>query len=122
MLRLEGLFDASSGWMTWFKQCHVIREIRVHGKKLSCDKQAAEDFKTEFTEFIQSQDISNEQVYNADESGLFSKCLPMCTLAFEREHKTSGYKSSKEHLAIMMCSNATGTHKLKLVITLDFRI
>ena len=42
------MFDAASGWMTRFKQWHRIREIGFHGEKLSCDKQAAEDFKTEF--------------------------------------------------------------------------
>ena len=31
-LELQGSFDASSGWLTRFKQCHGIREI-VRGLK-----------------------------------------------------------------------------------------
>lgn len=48
MLSLEGKFDASSGWLTRFKKRHGIREIGIHGYKLSSDEQAAEDFKTKF--------------------------------------------------------------------------
>ena len=52
--------------MTRFIQHHGIREIGLHGEILSCDKQATEYFKTKFVEFLQSQDISNKQVYNGD--------------------------------------------------------
>ena len=82
MLGLEGTFDALSRWMTQFKQCHGIKKVGLHGEKLSCDKQVAENFKTEFIKFLQSQEISHELVYNTHESGLFWKCLPTCTLAF----------------------------------------
>lgn len=37
MIHLEGNVDASSGWLTSFKQCHGIKEIWLHGKKLSGD-------------------------------------------------------------------------------------
>lgn len=116
MLGLEGTFDASSGWLTRFKQRHGIREIGLHGEKLSGDKQAAENFKTDFEQFLQSEGISYEQVYNADESGLLWKCLPTRTLAFESERQAPGHKSSKERITIMTCSNATGSQKLKLVV------
>lgn len=115
-LGIEGTFDASSGWLTRFKQRHGIREIGLHGDKLSCDNQAAEDFKNDFQEFLKSEELSHEQVYNADESGLYWKCLPTRTLAFERERQAPGHKTSKERVTIMSCSNVTGTHKLRLVV------
>ncbi|XP_050523014.1 jerky protein homolog-like [Daktulosphaira vitifoliae] len=116
MLGLEGKFDASSGWLTRFKKRHGIREIGINGDKLSCDEQAAEDFKIKFEQFLQKEKISYEQLYSADESGLFWKCLPTRTLAFESERHAPGHKSSKERLTIMTCSNATGSQKLKLVV------
>lgn len=116
LLGLQGNFDASSGWLTRFKQRHGIREIGLHGEKLSGDQQAAVDFQHEFEEFVLKEDLSFEQIYNADESGLFWKCLPTRTLAFESERQAAGHKSSKERITIMSCSNATGGHKLRLLV------
>jgi hypothetical protein len=36
-LRLDGNFDASSGWLTRFKQRHGIREMSIQGEKLAGD-------------------------------------------------------------------------------------
>lgn len=116
MLGLEGTFNASSGWLTRFKQRHGIREIGLYGEKLTNDQQAAENFKTDFEQLLQSEGICYEQLYNADESGLLWKCLPTRTLAFDSERQAAGHKSSKERITIMTCSNATGSHKLKLVV------
>ena len=54
------------------------------------------------------------QVYNCDETGLFRKALPSKTLAFAKEAKSPGFKTSKERVTILACSNATGDHKLRL--------
>lgn len=116
LLGLEGNFDASSGWLHRFKKRHGIREIGLHGEKLSGDQEAADDFQRDFEEFVLSEDLSYEQIYNADESGLFWKCLPTRTLAFESEHKAAGHKSSKERITILPCSNAAGSHKLRLLV------
>lgn len=116
LLGMEGKFDASSGWLTRFKQRHGIREIGLHGEKLSGDQQAADDFQREFEEFVSKEKLSFEQIYSADESGLFWKCLPTRTLAFESERQAPGHKSSKERYTIMSCSNVTGEHKLKLAV------
>nr|XP_022900859.1 tigger transposable element-derived protein 2-like [Onthophagus taurus] len=116
LLELEGNFDASSGWLHRFKKRYGIREIGLHGEKLSGDQQAADEFQRDFEKFVMSEDLSPEQIYNADESGLFWKCLPTHTLAFESEHKAAGHKSSKERITILPCSNAAGTHKLKLLV------
>jgi hypothetical protein len=33
-----------------------------------------------------------------------------------KEKYAPGHKSSKEHLTVMCCGNASGNHKLKLVV------
>jgi len=58
-----------------FKQRYSTREIVIQDDKLSSDKQAATDFKIEIKQFFQEENISYEQLYSADESGLFWKCL-----------------------------------------------
>lgn len=115
-LQIEGTFDASSGWLARFKNRYGIREIGLYGDKLSSDNEAAEIFKTEFKNLLKKENLSYEQVYNADESGLNWKCLPTRTLAFEEERGAPGHKSSKERYTVMTCSNVTGNHKLKLVV------
>lgn len=115
-LGMEGDFDASSGWFTRFKNRHGIREVGVKGELLSGDSEAAEQFKSDFNKFVEEEGLTPDQIYNADESGLYWKCLPTRTLAFKNEHGASGYKASKERLTIMTCANVKGTHKLPLLV------
>ncbi|GFU40003.1 tigger transposable element-derived protein 4 [Trichonephila clavipes] len=61
------------------------------------------------------QDYAPEDVYNADEFGLFFKLLPDKSFVFKNE-TCHGGKLSKERLTVLACTNATGTHKIKLVV------
>ncbi|KAL4104623.1 hypothetical protein QTP88_019917 [Uroleucon formosanum] len=88
----------------------------VQGESLSGDLTAATLFNDEFNSFLSKLNLSPDQVYNADESGLFWKMLPSKTLAAQSEKSAPGHKSSKERLTIMTCSNATGSHKIKLTV------
>jgi hypothetical protein len=100
-LRLEGNFDASSGWLMRFKRQHGICEISIQGEKLTGDLTAANEFCVEFQEFIKSEELLPEQIYNADETGVYWKCLPARTLGFKNEKHALGHKSSKERLTVM---------------------
>ncbi|XP_020843961.2 tigger transposable element-derived protein 2 [Phascolarctos cinereus] len=116
-LGMEGDFNASSGWLTRFKQRHGIPKVAGQGTKLSGgDETAASEFCCSFREFVEKENLQPEQIYSADQTGLFWKCLPSRTLAFETEHSTSGYRSSRERIIIMCCANATGLHKLNLCV------
>lgn len=56
-----------------------------------------------------------EDVYNADEAGLFFQLLPDRTLAFKGE-KCCGGKKSKQRLTVLLCTNSTGTHKIQPLV------
>lgn len=58
------------------------------------------------------QGYSDDEIYNADESGLFFKVLPDRTLSRKGKRCTGG-KLSKERVTILLCTNATGSHKVK---------
>ena len=60
--------------------------------------------------------LQPDQIYNADEAGLYWKWLPTKTLAMSKEKSTPGQKSSKERITVMCCGNASGTHKMKLLV------
>lgn len=109
-------FNTSQGWLFRFKTRHGIRQLDIQGKNLNGDLTTATLFNDEFNSLLSKLNLSPDQVYNADESGLFWKMLPSKTLAVQSEKSAPGHKSSKERLTIMTCSNATGSHKITLTV------
>ncbi|XP_069195726.1 jerky protein homolog-like [Procambarus clarkii] len=66
---------------------------------------------------VQEQNLSPEQIYNADETGLYWRMLPTETMAHSGEDDPSGdYKQNKQRISLLCCANAAGTHKLKLLV------
>jgi len=109
-------FKASSGWLYRFCIRHGMRQLTVQGEKLSADSSALDPFKRTLEDFIESKGLTLDQIYNCDETGLYFRLLPKKTLASESEKSAPGMKSSKDRVTVMACSNATGTHKLPLLL------
>ncbi len=57
-----------------------------------------------------------EQIFNSGETGLCYKYLPATAYATVDERSPSGFKSSKERLTLLACSNSAGTCKMKLTV------
>ena len=59
-----------------------------------------------------------ECVYNMDETGLFFRLLPRYTILMPSEgiNTTCGKKKSKDPVSLVVCTNATGTHKIPCTI------
>ena len=72
-------------------------------------------FRTELQSAILQYDL--EDVYNADETGLYWKLEPHKSLA---SGPISGLKKPKDRTTIMLTCNATGTHKLPLLFQYSF--
>ncbi|KFM78161.1 Jerky protein, partial [Stegodyphus mimosarum] len=75
----------STGWLTKFKNRHGIRQLKISGEKVSANTKAAEEFANEFIELITSEQLSPEQIYDADETGLFWQYVPPNILATSPE-------------------------------------
>ena len=58
---------------------------------------------------------SQDDIYNADEMGLFYHMQPDRTLHFRGERCTGG-KQSKERISVLVCANMSGTEKSKLLV------
>ena len=116
--KLEGPqdFKTSNGWLRNFKSRHGIRELGVQGEKLLNDVPAAEAFKTNFLTFLEEEGCCMEDLYNADESGLYWKALPRKSLASRRENTAPGYKVSEERVTILTCANVAGNHALPILM------
>lgn len=82
----------SSGWLEKFKQRHGIRKLKTSGEKECADYESATLFVGELREYIETEHLSLEQVYNADETSLFWKCLPQSSLVTGEELSIDGYK------------------------------
>lgn len=64
-------FNASRGWLDNFKKRHGIRRLKMAGEKLSSDEAAIGPFQQELQKVIREKNLTAEQIYNADESGLY---------------------------------------------------
>ncbi|XP_004431186.1 PREDICTED: jerky protein homolog [Ceratotherium simum simum] len=103
----------SGGWLWRFKARHGIKKLDASSEKQVADHQAAEQFCGFFRSLTAEHGLSPEQVYNADETGLFWRCLPNPTL---EGGAAPGAKQSKDRLTVLMCANATGSHKIKPLV------
>jgi hypothetical protein len=70
-LKINKACDYSQGWLHRFKLHHEIRKLSLSGEKLSADSDAAGKFVEEFMKLISDENLTAEQIYNADETGLF---------------------------------------------------
>lgn len=66
----DSSFVARSGWMRNFKSRHGIRQIEIHGEKLSANTTAAESFSHNVQKYIKENKFDMDFIYNADETGL----------------------------------------------------
>lgn len=109
-------FRASDGWLDNFKSRYGIRFLEMSGEKLSADESEIEAFKLQLKNKIETDGLTPDQIYNADETGLNWRQLPTKSYVTREEKSASGRKLKKERLTLMPCTNASGTHKLKLLV------
>jgi hypothetical protein len=109
-------FKASDGWLQKFKMRHGIRQLSIQGESMSADHSAIPSFLLELQKLVTENDLVLDQIYNADETGLFWKLLPNKTLTPAFEKTASGQKKFKDRITVLTCVNACGTHKLKLLL------
>ena len=109
-------FKASTDWLEKFKTRHGIRNLSIQGEKLSAAEETVEPFIQKLHRVMEEKNLIPEQIYNANKTGLLWKCLPQRTLVSCREKSAPGFKKAKDHLTVLGCTNASGTHKLKPVL------
>lgn len=112
----EARFNASDGWLQRFKKRYGVRLLKITGEKLSSQPQLVDPFKQKLKEKIKEMDLCKDQIYNADESGLFWKLLPGRTYVSSQEKTAPGAKTEKQRITFLCCANASGEHKLKLLV------
>lgn len=107
-------FSGSTGWLDRFRSRHGIVYRQISGEAESVNDDDIASWKDNVLPSL-LYDYAPEDVYNADEFGLFYKLMPDKSFVFKNE-TCHGGKMSKERLTVLACTNSTGTHKLKLVV------
>nr|XP_034192193.1 jerky protein homolog-like [Osmia lignaria] len=108
-------FTPSRGWLWRFKKSYDLRLINMHGESADADKCAAERFIQQFPQILETNEISDDNLYNMDETSLFWKMLPNKTLASANENRMPGKKMKKDRITLALCANASGNHKLPVL-------
>ena len=76
------------GWLGRWKKRIGIKFRKAHGEKSSASFEAAEEWMSRRMPVI-IENFDPDQIYNADETGLFYRATPDGTLCFEKETLTS---------------------------------
>ncbi|XP_007520800.1 jerky protein homolog-like [Erinaceus europaeus] len=105
-LGMDGDFNPSAGWLTRFKQRHSICDLSARGgQRPRVDSAALGAFCAHLRDFLARENLQPEQVYNADETGLFWRCPPRARAG-----------PPGDRVTVLCCANATGLHKLRLCV------
>jgi hypothetical protein len=90
----------------------------LHGEGVEVDKNDPELLSAleELYSIIAQYDLEN--VYNMDEIGLFFRLLPRYSILMPNEDisSTRGKKKVKDCVSVIVCANASGTHKIPYVM------
>lgn len=109
-------FLASKGWFERFKSRFSLHNVKLVGESASADHEAAAEFPPKLKDVIDEGGYSSEQVFNADESGLFWKRMPSRTFLSTSEKTAPGFKAAKDRLTLLFCANASGFMIKTLVV------
>ena len=104
-------FSASDGWLYGFKSRHGLKSYRLHGEAASAPVENLEASRSKLREILAPYALEN--IFNADETGLFFRMLPNQTLATSVR---KGTKKDKDRITLLLATNATGTEKLKPMV------
>jgi hypothetical protein len=102
-------FTCNNRWLDHFKNRHNIVYAKVSREALSLDSKTA-------SVWVECQQgYSEEDIYNADETGVFYNMTSDSTFKFKGENCVGG-KMSKNRLTVLICVNMTGTDKKRLFV------
>ncbi|XP_051154585.1 jerky protein homolog-like [Leptopilina boulardi] len=108
-------FKASSGWLTKFKKRFNIRlaETNGIGGNLYCLQQFSDSLK----EKIISDKLSLENIYNADEAGIYWRTIVSDILKnIPNDSEIFPNYEDNDFITALLCTNASGNNRIPLLI------
>ena len=96
-------FKGSAGWLKRFNERHGIRNTVLRGESLSADTSSIEPIHFALNLYV-------------DETGLWWCLTPASSLNAIGRTQTANFKKAKDHVTILGCTNASGTHRLPITL------
>lgn len=113
MLEVEN-FQASVGWLNRFRERYGVVTKCISGEASDVPMESINEWRNgEVAAIIEN--YSPNDVFNADEAGVFFQLEPRKTLALKGD-KCIGGKVSKQRITALFCCNKSGTEKRKVLI------
>lgn len=103
-------FNASQGWLDKFKKRKGLVFHKVCGASAPVDDNVCVSWENQL--YARLREYEPRDVFNANEIGMYFKCLPTHTRAFENEKCHSG-ENSEERVTLLLAANMDGSEKLK---------
>ena len=100
-------------WINRWKSREEVACKKLHGEAASVDEACVDDWHKNRLPIL-LKEFKKEHIFNADETGLFYKCLPDRTHVFKNE-TCAGGKLSKERLSVLVAASMAG-EKLPLLV------
>lgn len=120
-LPLPESFTASRGWLDRFTRRYNLHTIQKTRETASGNKEVAAAYLPTLKQIISDGGCTPQQVFNAEETGLFCTCMPSRTIISKEEKSAPGHKVSKERLSLLLGGNAAGDLKLKPLLIIILR-
>ncbi|XP_053571416.1 tigger transposable element-derived protein 5 [Bombina bombina] len=114
----ECTFKASHGWFWRWQKRHGISSQRIYGETEVRATEVEPVFIYPETPKQPSNDggYGDEQIYNANITGLYWKLLPDQMHEMKLAKQPDGHRKVKDRVTILLAANLTGNHKLKPLV------
>ena len=104
---------ASNGWLESFKTRHNIRCAASSSDAADVNPTVVDNWKERLETILER--YAPEDIYDADETGVFFRAMPIKSLVVPGE-QCSGGKKSKDRLTLLLACSATSRKLKPLVI------
>ncbi|XP_043590860.1 jerky protein homolog-like [Bombus pyrosoma] len=113
-------FKASFLWLENFKFRHHMTDDDVKKDLPIQSIDGMDAFKDRFNKLLKDEGFTLENVYNVVYTAIVWKGVPETTSIFSRTKKTGNQQILEDHVTVLFCANATGCHKLPVLIIGSF--
>lgn len=107
-------FKCSKYWIRNFQHEHNITLDKVSDKSSAVDTNVFYNWLTDIWPSLRAK-YSDNNIYNADEAGIFFRLTPDQTPCFKDQNCLDG-ELPKERITVLVAANMTGTDKRKLLV------
>ena len=104
-------FKANRGWLYRFKIRRSLIYKTICGESATVTPEMTREWRNNTLPALLAR-YSDDDIYNADKTGLFYKCLPNKTYTLKGEDASRNRKESKDRLTVLIAANMSGTGKL----------